>query len=239
MNTSMTDSKFGASTNGRQNLNPFMSTTMRGDFWKNELNAPFTKQTYLENPGPGQYVTEKKKSDDIKTRLLQEETVQVAFSQQEERDCNKNVKAPNPGPGAYIDINNPNNLGICKGLAKIREDRTLAESQGVKIGVFGSNTSRVKDSWLNVKNENPGPGSYDTMSLQTKPTMDLTITGKPTSMNSSIQRLPQGLPAGDTTLSKERGMSNAIFRSTIDRFSLSYSTKEPGIRILRNRGGKR
>jgi hypothetical protein len=72
MNTSVNDSKFGASMGsaGRQNLNPFMSTTMRGDFWKNELNAPFTKQTYLANPGPGQYQIEKKKGDDIKSRLL-------------------------------------------------------------------------------------------------------------------------------------------------------------------------
>jgi len=105
---------------------------------------------------------EKKKGDDIKSRLLQEETVQVAFNQQEERNCNKNMKAPNPGPGAYIDINNPNNSSICKGLSKIREDRTLAESQGVKIGVFGSNTARAKDSWLSVTNANPGPGSYNT-----------------------------------------------------------------------------
>ena len=88
------------------------------------------------------------------------------------------VKSPNPGPGAYIDINNPNNSSICKSLAKIREDRSLAESQGVKLGVFGSNTTRTKDSWLNVRNENPGPGSYDTQSLLTKPTLDLTVKGK-------------------------------------------------------------
>jgi len=48
---------------------------MRGDFWKNELNAPFTAQTYLENPGPNHYKVEKKKGEDIKSRLLQEETV--------------------------------------------------------------------------------------------------------------------------------------------------------------------
>lgn len=86
----------------------------------------------------------------------------MAFNQQEERDCNKAVKSLNPGPGAYIDINDPNNSSICKSLAKIREDRTLAESQGVKLGAFGTNTTRQKDSWLVVKNENPGPGSYNT-----------------------------------------------------------------------------
>lgn len=163
MHTSMDDSKFGASTvSGKQNMNPFMSTTMRGDFWKNELSAPYTKQTFLANPGPGQYQIDKKKGEDIKSRLLQEETVSVAFGQQEKRDCNKVVKSPNPGPGAYVDINDPRFSSVCKSLAKIREDRTLAESQGVKLGVFGSNTSRQKESWLNVKNENPGPGSYDT-----------------------------------------------------------------------------
>ena len=115
------------------------------------------------------------------------------------------VKAPNPGPGAYIDINNPNNSSICKSLAKIREDRSLAESQGVKLGIFGSNTARTKDSWLCVRNENPGPGSYDTQSLVTKPTLDLTINGK----NSS-----QSVPRMETTLAQERKKINAVFRST-------------------------
>ena len=70
------DSHFGVSTaSGRQTVNPFMSTTQRGDFWKNELNAPYTKQSYLSNPGPGQYPIGKKKADDIKNRILQEETV--------------------------------------------------------------------------------------------------------------------------------------------------------------------
>ena len=46
-----------------------MSGTGRADMWRNELNAPFTKQTYIKNPGPGQYFSNKRK-DDIKQRLL-------------------------------------------------------------------------------------------------------------------------------------------------------------------------
>ena len=42
-----------------------------------------------------------------------------------------------------------------------------------------------------------------------------------------------------TTLNHERGMENAIFRSTADRFSQSYSAKNPGIRILKSNAGKR
>ena len=30
-----------------------------------------------------------------------------------------------------------------------------------------------------------------------------------------------------------------IFRSTTDRFNMSYSAKDPGIRILKSRGGKK
>jgi hypothetical protein len=31
----------------------FSGKTTRGDFWKNELNAPYTKATFNVNPGPG------------------------------------------------------------------------------------------------------------------------------------------------------------------------------------------
>jgi len=53
-----------------------MSTTDRGDFWKNEITAPFTKQTYLENPGPGQYDAKgKKKENEVKSRILWEHSM--------------------------------------------------------------------------------------------------------------------------------------------------------------------
>ena len=56
---------------------PFASTTERVDFWKNELNAPYTKQTYLENPGPGQYAVNaaKKKENELKSRILMEHSM--------------------------------------------------------------------------------------------------------------------------------------------------------------------
>lgn len=115
-------SKQGASTEESstmsQTQNPFLSGTGRAEMWKAELNAPYTKQTYIKNPGPGQYFASKKK-DDIKQRLLQEETVTVPFGASDDRICNKPVKAPNPGPGSYIDVNNPNTSSVCKSLAKI------------------------------------------------------------------------------------------------------------------------
>ena len=154
----------------------------------------------------------------------------VAFNQTEERNCNKKVKAPNPGPGTYIDINNPNNSSICKSLNKIKEDRTLAESQGVKLGVFGSTTAKFDKSWMTPK-EGPDPGAYDIASVITKPTMDLSIKGKSTGTQSQTNV--------ETTLAIEKKMPDSIFKSTTDRFAVSYSAKNPGIRILQSKGGRR
>lgn len=86
--------------------------------WRNELNAPFTKATFIKTPGPGTYYKQKK-SEDIRKRLLQEETVSVPFGASDVRPCNKQTKSTNPGPGSYIDINNPLNSSICKSLVKI------------------------------------------------------------------------------------------------------------------------
>ena len=124
------DSSIYSSVNGGKdpNASAFMSATHRVDFWKNELNTPYTKQSYLKNPGPGAYAVDKKKGDDIKSKLLMEETVTVPFGSSNEREVNKKTKSMGPGPGTYIDINNPNNSSICKSLNKIKEDRTLAES---------------------------------------------------------------------------------------------------------------
>lgn len=148
------------SVNSTQLVKPsaFMSTTHRVDFWTNEMQTPFTKQTFKQNPGPGTYVVDKKKADDIKSRLLMEEAQRVPFGSSDERDLNKKMKLTGPGPGTYIDINNPNNSSICKSLNKIKEDRTLAESQGIKIGAFGSTANRWnKSAWNNPK-DGPGPG---------------------------------------------------------------------------------
>jgi len=58
------------------------------------------------NPGPGKYDHEKKK-DDIKNKIVMDEAVQPPFNSSDDRTCNKKTKVANPGPGSYIDINNP------------------------------------------------------------------------------------------------------------------------------------
>ena len=89
-----------------QDPQSFLTKTKRGEFWRNEGETPYTKQTYHQNPGPGQYSIDKKR-DTLKNKVIQEETVQAAFNSSDIRDVNKKIKSPNPGPGTYIDINNP------------------------------------------------------------------------------------------------------------------------------------
>jgi hypothetical protein len=86
------------------------------------------------------------------------------------------TKAPNPGPGSYIDVNNPNNSSICKSLSKIQEDRQLAASQGVKLGAFGSTTDRAT-FWAKAK-DGPSPGQYDLNNDLADATTDLALVGK-------------------------------------------------------------
>jgi hypothetical protein len=84
-----------------------LSTTKREDFWVNQITTPYTHPTNMENPGPGKYNHEKKKND-IKAKILEEETVKIPFGSSEERSFNKkHTKQAVPGPGTYIDINNP------------------------------------------------------------------------------------------------------------------------------------
>lgn len=122
------------------------------------MDAPYTKPTSYTNPGPGKYNLEKKK-DDIKTRILLEESVHVPFSSSVERDCNiKGLhKVQAPGPGAYIDINNPMHSSVTKPMLKFSSDRTFAEAHGIKLGAFGSNAKRFSGLFAS-KDSGPGPG---------------------------------------------------------------------------------
>ena len=149
-------------TNANKTNQNFMSTTKREkDFWINRIDTPYTHPTSMLNPGPGKYNHEKKK-DDIKTRILMEETVHVPFGSSEERPCMRKPvpKQPVPGPGTYIDINNPLNSSVSKPLLKFSSDRTFAEAHGIKLGAFGSNTKRFEKGVFDGKH-GPGPGHYD------------------------------------------------------------------------------
>ena len=138
-----------------------MNTKREKDFWINKIETPYTHPTSMLNPGPGKYNHEKKK-DDIKSRILMEETVHIPFGSSDERACMKKpaTKQTVPGPGTYIDINNPLFSSVSKPLLKFSSDRTFAEAHGIKLGAFGTNSKRFDKGVFEGKH-GPGPGYYD------------------------------------------------------------------------------
>ena len=153
---------------------------------------------------------------------MQEETVTVPFGASDDRPCNKQIKAPNPGPGSYIDVNNPNYSSVCKSLSKIQEDRQLAQSQGVKLGAFGSTTDR-NTFWAKPK-EGPSPGQYDIHVDLADATTDLSLIGK--APKTRVR----------TSADIEQKMPNSVFTSTANRFDLQYNAKNPDVRLLTSKG---
>lgn len=157
-------------------------------------------------PGPGHYKLEKKK-DDIKNKIVAEEAVHAAFNISDERACNKKVKSTNPGPGTYIDINNPI-YGSMKTQAQNwnKEERSQQEEQGIKLGPFGSNASRfAKGSWLEPK-QGPDPGQYApnliVVQKQEKKKLDLILEGRSQASTRAL-----------TAAEKERTKQNSVFLS--------------------------
>jgi hypothetical protein len=155
---------------------------------------------------------------------VQEEAVHTAFNSTEERPVNKRIKAPNPGPGSYIDINNPVHSSLrLQAASWNKEDRSQQEEQGIRLGPFGSNTHRFHGSWLAAK-EGPDPGHYIgalvKVNKQAKDRFDLAIEGKSTASTRAF-----------TAAEKERSKANSIFMSTTDRFN-HLEKSNPNVRIL-------
>ena len=155
-----------------------------------------------------------------------EEAVHAAFNSSDERAVNKRTKAPNPGPGSYIDINNPVNSSLkLQASTWNKEDRSQQEEQGIRLGPFGSNTHRFQKSWLDPK-DGPDPGAYNSalvkVNKDTKRKYDLAIEGKSTASTRAF-----------TAAEKERSKANSIFMSTTDRFN-HLEKGHPQVRILQH-----
>ena len=153
-----------------------------------------------------------------------EEAVHAAFNSSDERAVNKRTKAPNPGPGSYIDINNPVNSSLkLQASTWNKEDRSQQEEQGIRLGPFGSNTHRFQKSWLDPK-DGPDPGTYNSALVKVekegKRKYDLAIEGKSTTSTRAF-----------TAAEKERSKANSIFMSTTDRFN-HLEKGHPLVRIL-------
>ena len=183
----------------------------RGEYWKHEGETPYTRQTFARVVGPGTYEHEKKK-DDIKNKILAEEAVHVAFNSSEVPFWQKKQKGGAPGPGNYIDINNPMHCSFKSQVKNLsREERHQQEEQGIKLGPFGANKDRFFQSWLQPK-DGPCPGQYQRQMVRiekaAKNKYDLAIEGRSQASTRAL-----------TAAEKERTKPNSVFLSSSDRFN--------------------
>eukprot|EP00826_Nyctotherus_ovalis_P005367 TRINITY_DN1120_c0_g3_i2.p1 TRINITY_DN1120_c0_g3~~TRINITY_DN1120_c0_g3_i2.p1 ORF type:complete len:306 (-),score=50.64 TRINITY_DN1120_c0_g3_i2:112-1029(-) len=85
--------------------------------------------------------------------------VKVPFNTSAKREKTEK-RSEQPGPGAYIDISNPINSSVMKGILKFASDRVMMEAQGIMFGPFGSTEKRFKGTYQSEKDATPGPGEY-------------------------------------------------------------------------------
>lgn len=86
--------------------------------------------------------------------------VKVPFNTSTKREEVNKDKEQQPGPGAYIDISNPVNSSVMKGILKFASDRIIMEAQGIVFGPFGSTEKRFRGAYQDNKYSTPGPGHY-------------------------------------------------------------------------------
>lgn len=144
-----------------------MSTQEGRDGWQRSRDAPYTAPFHVRVPGPGYYQS-RKGSADAKGRVLgvvncsalpYVAAVKVPFNSSAKRE-EPGKRSEEPGPGAYIDISNPINSSVMKGILKFASDRIMMEAQGVVFGPFGSTEKRFRGTYQSEKDATPGPGKY-------------------------------------------------------------------------------
>ena len=135
--------------------------------------------------------------------------VKVPFNSSTLREAEHTTKEnQQPGPGTYIDVNNPIHSSVTKGILKFATDRGIMEAQGLTCEPFGSTEKRFKAGYFRTK-EGPGPGEY---------TEDET-------KKDEIDKVYE-------KIAKPRSSSqSSMFCSKTDRFQ-GHSANNPFIRVL-------
>lgn len=118
---------------------------------------PFSEASFIDNPGPGKYG--KEKGINLRTLILEEESVRYPFNSSSARILmGIQPESIAPGPGSY----NPLRIGKASPLnvSQNAGDIMNQNYQG-NTSPFGSSISRFKFSYVQEgKSESPGPGQY-------------------------------------------------------------------------------
>ena len=117
----------------------FLSTTERQG-WDNDISQPFTRATNrVLGPGPCAYQRDAKQRSPYNKHSV-EPIRNTAFNSSQARVTSMHVRnLSSPGPGQYIDPNDPGQSSVTHKLVKYSREKDVADSLGgQKSAPFGS-----------------------------------------------------------------------------------------------------
>jgi hypothetical protein len=140
----------------------FLTATKRGGQWLNSVDNPYTKQYDKLQPTFAHILDEKRKKVDLirsKRKIIDKSVLKSApFNIQASRNFEYASKTLGPGPGSYIDINNPKYSSV---LHKHTENIQSTSTKKTNLqSNFGSSIDRFNNPDYKKSVETPGPGAY-------------------------------------------------------------------------------
>lgn len=142
----------------------FMTATRREGQWLNSVGNPYTKQYDILEPTPKSlYHDKKKKVDRIRNKILKKRKKKVEnppFNVLENRSFEYLGKTLGPGPGSYINVNDPKFSSVMH--KHTHYGNTSYEDAKPSPGKnnFGSSIERFDNPHYKKEMETPGPGAY-------------------------------------------------------------------------------
>lgn len=139
-----------------------MTATKREGQWLNSVENPYSKQYGKLQPTFAKILDEKRKKVDLirnKRKIKDKSDLKTApFNIQANRDFDYASKTLGPGPGSYIDINDPKYSSVLHKHADVIKTSFMKKSN-VRSN-FGTNIDRFNNPDYKKSVKTPGPGAY-------------------------------------------------------------------------------
>ena len=143
----------------------FMSATKREGQWLNKIDNPYTKQYSKLRPTFAMLLQEKQQRiEEIRGKKKQgskNNIVNAPFNIQASRNYEYAADTLGPGPGSYIDVNDPKYSSINHKNTVYGNPQVAALKKANLPNNFGSSIDRFDNPDYKKCVETPGPGAYE------------------------------------------------------------------------------
>lgn len=127
----------------------FMSETEREGQWLNSVDNPYTKQYNKLKPNISQLLYEKQKRiekiRDKRVKTDKQASKSIPFNTQATREFDYTGDALGPGPGTYIDVNNPKYSSVLNKSIQYGTSHDSIMKKATNPSNFGSNIDRFEN----------------------------------------------------------------------------------------------